>query len=178
MEALAQTHSIAVHWHAFELRPKGSPPMPPEYRARIEAFRPQLHQIARERYGVELNQGPFGMDSRPAHIAAQVAAAYGRGAEFHDRALRAYWQEARALDDPDTLLAIAQEAGLERDSFMAGLRNPLFERQVDEDIAQAAAYGLSGVPALIFAGKYLVSGAQPVDVLRRVVDKVREETAA
>jgi predicted DsbA family dithiol-disulfide isomerase len=176
LEALAKTHPVDVYWHAFELRPKGSPPMPPEYQARIEAFRPQFHQIARERYSVEMNPGPSGMDSRPAHIGAKVAAAHGRGAEFHDRALRAYWQEARAIDAPDALLSIAEAVGLEREDFAAALRNPVFERQVDEDIAQAAAYGLSGVPALIFAGKYLVSGAQPADVLRRIVEKVREES--
>lgn len=122
-----------------------------------------------------MNPGPFGMDSRPAHIGMKVATAHGRGAEFHDRVMRAYWQQARAIDDPAVLAAIAADTGLEAGAFTAGLADPAYERQVDEDIDQAAAYGLTGVPALIFAGKYLVSGAQPVDVLRRVVDKVREE---
>jgi len=34
---------------------------------------------------------------------------------------------------------------------------------------------LTGVPALIFNNRYLVSGAQPYEVLRQVVEKVQEE---
>jgi predicted DsbA family dithiol-disulfide isomerase len=36
-------------------------------------------------------------------------------------------------------------------------------------------YGLDGVPALVFADKYLVSGAQPYNVLKQVVEKVQAE---
>lgn len=175
MEALSQTHAVDVHWRSFELRPKNSPPIPPEYRARIEAGRPQLHQIARERYGVELNPGPFGVDSRPALIGGKVAEAHGRGPEYHAAVLAGYWKEARKIDDLETLVSLAEQAGLERAEFLVGLGDPLFERQVDADVEQAQMYGLSGVPAIVFSEKYLVSGAQPVEVLRRVADQVRGE---
>jgi predicted DsbA family dithiol-disulfide isomerase len=39
----------------------------------------------------------------------------------------------------------------------------------------ARQYGLNGVPALVFDNRYLVSGAQPFDVLRRVVDQITAE---
>ena len=59
-------------------------------------------------------------------------------------------------------------------SYRAALEDPAFIRQVDDDIRQAASSGISGVPAMVFAGKYLVSGAQPPEVLRQVTAKVRE----
>ena len=50
-----------------------------------------------------------------------------------------------------------------------------FDAEVSADVELAHEYGLNGVPALIFENKYLVSGAQPYDTLRRVVEKVQEE---
>src|SRR5699024_4836834 len=70
---LQREHDVAITWHAFELRPRGSPPMPPECRAQIEAGQPRLLAMAREQYGLALNAGPFGIDSRPALIGEQYA---------------------------------------------------------------------------------------------------------
>ena len=39
------------------------------------------------------------------------------------------------------------------------------------DVQQAFDYGLSGVPALVFNNKYLVSGAQPYELLAQVADQ-------
>ena len=166
---------VEVHWRSFELRPKGAPPVPPEYRQRIEAMRPQLYAIARERYHRELNQGPFGIDSRPALIGAKYAEAQGKGAEYHDAVMRAYWQEARDIGDRAVLADIAAAVGLDRDEFLAALDDPAFDAQVQADIDLAYAYGLNGVPALVFDNRYLVSGAQPPDVLRRIVTQIAAE---
>ncbi len=166
-----------VHWRSYELRPAGSPPIPPEYKARIEAGRPRLVAIARENYHREINQGPFGINSRLALTGAKYAEAAGAGPAYHDAVMRAYWQEARDIGDRDVLADIAVAVGLERDAYLAALDNPEYDAQVqaDEDLAQA--YRLNGVPALVFADKYLISGAQPADVLRRVLDQVAQELA-
>lgn len=166
---------IEVHWRSFELRPKGSPPVPPEYRARIEAMKPQLLAIARERYHREINQGPFGIDSRPALIGEKFAEAHGKGGAYHEAMMRAYWQEARNIGDRAVLADVAQRIGLVRDEFLAALDDPIYDAQVQADIEIAHTYGLNGVPALIFDNRYLVSGAQPAEVLRRVVAQVLAE---
>ena len=164
-----------MYWRSFELRPKGSPPMPPEYRARIEAGRPRLVQMAREQYGLEINQGPFGIDSRPALIAAKYAEAQGVGEAFHAAVFRAYWQQAESIADLDVLARIGAEVGLEREGLLAALDDPRYAAEVDEDIAIAQAHGMTGVPALVFDLKYLVTGAQPLATLRQVVEKVQAE---
>jgi predicted DsbA family dithiol-disulfide isomerase len=167
--------AIDIHWRSFELRPKGSPPMPPEYRQRIEAMKPQLFAIARERYHREINQGPFGIDSRPALIGAKFAESQGLGNEYHEAVMRAYWQEARNIGDRNVLADIAEAVGLVRDEYLAALDDLAFDAQVQADIDIAHAYGLNGVPALVFANRYVVSGAQPADVLRRVLNQVAAE---
>jgi predicted DsbA family dithiol-disulfide isomerase len=149
--------------------------MPPEYRARIEASRPLLQKRAREQYGLELNAGPSGIDSRPALVAEKFAIAEGKGETFHKAVMQAYWQEASAIDDRGVLKEIAESVGLHTDNFSSVLENSTFDAEVSSDIALAEEYGLTGVPALVFDNTYLVMGAQPYDVLKNVVERVQND---
>lgn len=152
--------------------------MPPEYRARIEAGRPQLYAIARERYQREMNPGPSGINSRLALIGEKFAETIALGAAYHDAVMAAYWAEARDISDRTVLAEIAHGAGIDRDLFLAALDDPAYDRMVATDVDTARLYGLNGVPALIFNNKYLVSGAQPVEVLRQVVERIVAEDSA
>ncbi len=122
-----------------------------------------------------MNPGPFGIDSRPALVGVKYAESQGLGNVFHAAVLSAYWQEAQAIDDLGVLAGIAAACGLDENAFRAALTDPAFIAEVDDDIAQAAAYGLQGVPALIFAEKYLVPGAVPYETLVQVVEEVKRK---
>ena len=175
---LKESHDVEVVWHSYELRPKGSPPMTEAYRARIEASQPRLKQMAREHYGVELKSGPFGIDSRTALIGDKYAESQGKGDAYHAATFRAYWQEGHNIEDRAVLLDIAQSVGLDANKFSAALDEPIYEDAVLFDIEEAQKFGLSGVPALIFAGKYLVSGAQPYESLVKIVGQVQAREVA
>ena len=47
---------------------------------------------------------------------------------------------------------------------------------IDENRRLATSAGINAIPAHVFDRRYLVLGAQPYDVLKEVVDKVRQET--
>jgi predicted DsbA family dithiol-disulfide isomerase len=147
--------------------------MPESYRQRIEAGRPRLEAIAQEHYGLTLNPGPTGISSRKALIGAKYAESQGAGDAYHKATLRAYWQEARSIDDVDVLRAIAASVGLDPDTFAAALNDTAYDTAVQGDVVQAYRMGISGVPALVFERKYLVSGAQPYDVLKQVVEQIQ-----
>lgn len=149
--------------------------MSPERRAQIEASRPQFAERAREQYGLEVHAGPFGINSRPALVAEKYAESQGKGDEFHDAVMKAYWQQARDISQTDVLQEIAASVGLDTGNFVSVLENPEFDGEVDTDIDLAHEYGLNGVPALVFDNKYLVSGAQPYDLLKQVVERVQTE---
>lgn len=91
--------------------------------------------------------------------------------------MHAYWQEERAIDDKEELKALAASVGLDGDACIASLSDPALDEEVSEDVELAHEYGLNGVPALIFENKYLVSGAQPYDLLKQVVEKIQQEEA-
>ena len=177
MDRLQQEHDVTVTWRAYELRPRGAPPLPPEFRARIEAGRPRFAAMAREQYGLEVNPGPFGIDSRPALIGEQYAKERGLGEAYHRAVAEAYWQHAQRIDDPRVLAEIAAAVGIKREAFLAALGSADLAAAVDADIAEARANDMTGVPALVFDDRYLVMGAQPYRVLEQVVERCEAEAA-
>jgi len=139
---------------------------------RIKAARPRFAALADAMYGLKIKSGPFGINSRPAMIGAKYAATQGKPEAYNKAMLKAYWQEGRDISDLAVMRDVAQRVGLDADEFEAALDNTEFEAEVDVDIWQARRYGLDGVPAMIFASKYLVVGAQPYDELRLVVEQI------
>ena len=166
---------IDIHWRSFELRPKNAPPIPADYREKIEAGRPQLYATARETYGLEMNPGPFGIDSRPALIGAKFAEAAGLGAAYNEAVMRVYWQEASDISDHAVLIDLAENVGLDAQEFADALADPAYIAQVDQDIDMARTYGLNSVPSLVFDNKYLIPGAQPLEALQNAVESIASE---
>jgi predicted DsbA family dithiol-disulfide isomerase len=131
--------------------------------------------MAREQYGLEINPGPLDTNSRPALVLEKYAQAEGKGAAFHVTTMRTYWEQARDIGDPAVLKEIAEEVGLSTRDFEQILTSEAFDGQVEADIELAQEYGLTGVPALIFAERYLMVGAQPYSLMKQVVERVIEE---
>ncbi len=90
---------------------------------------------------------------------------------------RAHFNERRNLSDRDVLLDIAASVGLHRAAAKAALDDPDLEARVLAEEAQAWDMNISGVPAMIVEGKFLIPGAQApevyVNALRRVAEKAR-----
>ena len=130
--------------------------------------------MAREQYGLEINVGPFGISSRAALVGAKYAESQGVGEAYNVAMLRAYWQEARDISDTAVLadIATSEDVGLDREAYLAALEDPQWTRAVTADVEQAFQYGLNGVPALILASKYLISGAQPYPALAQAVEEI------
>lgn len=177
LEKLHESHGVTITWKAYELRPAGSPPISAEYLAHIEANTPRLELMAKTQYGLELNRGEFGIDSRPAHVGMKFAESQGKGHDYHKRVFEAYWLEAQNIGNLETLANLAAEVGLERQAFLASLNNADFDAEVSTDQMTAYQYQLRGVPALIFENKYYIPGAQPYDELVRFVEQLEQKLA-
>lgn len=178
MERLHVSHGVEVQWRSFELRPAGSPPISAEYRARIEESRPRLNAVARDQYGLELNPGPFGLNSRPALEAAKWAESKSKGREFNAGVMAAYWQEGRDISRQETLIDIVTRIDLSSAELEEILDSRVYAPEVDADIELAQRLGLSSVPAMVFDERYLVLGAQPYDVLVQAVEQILGEGKA
>jgi predicted DsbA family dithiol-disulfide isomerase len=186
LDSLRKTRSITVEWRAYELRPAHAPPIPPDveaaYRKRIAEGWPRVQQIARERFGLELKrmEEPSPRPTRQAHVGAKYALAQDaeQAEAYHRAVFRAHWQELRNISDVEVLVEIARAVGLDEAGFRSALNDPDHIAAVETDEYWAWQQDLRGVPAFIFAMRYLVSGAQPVEVLQQVADRCLEEGLA
>jgi predicted DsbA family dithiol-disulfide isomerase len=112
-----------------------------------------------------------------AHRLIRWALSAGLQARVVDRLFEAYFVEGRDIGDRGVLSEIAGECGLD-----ARLIEKLFAEGADvdlvrEEIAEAQAIGVSGVPFFIFAGRLGVPGAQEPSVLRRAIAQARQAMA-
>ncbi|MFJ4108581.1 DsbA family oxidoreductase [Oerskovia enterophila] len=112
-----------------------------------------------------------------AHELLHFAKSQGKQVEMKERLLKAYFEQGRHVGRIEELAALAAEVGLDADEVRTVLENGDFEDDVEQDIALARAYGISGVPFFVFNGKYGVSGAQDPAVFTQVLDQVVADAA-
>jgi predicted DsbA family dithiol-disulfide isomerase len=79
--------------------------------------------------------------------------------------------EGQAIGEREVLVRLASEAGLDADEVRAVLASDRYASEVRAEEDAARRLGIQGVPFFIFAGKYAVSGAQPADVMLRVLEQ-------
>ena len=116
-------------------------------------------------------------NTRRSHLLIAHAARRGLQGAVKDRIMRAYFEEGCDIGDPDELVRLGAEVGLNA----AEVRNALILRIGQDGVVaaerHAAVLGISGVPTYIFDGQYTISGAQEVGIFARVFDQVAEFAA-
>ncbi|WP_182526108.1 DsbA family oxidoreductase [Nocardioides dongkuii] len=90
--------------------------------------------------------------------------------------LAAYFTRAQDIGDHAVLIATATDAGLDPDRAADVLGSEEHADAVAADIAQARAYGATGVPFFVVDQRYGVSGAQPSEVFSRLLDQAWAES--
>jgi len=101
---------------------------------------------------------PFAIEAAKASMAAHLQ---GRFWEMHDLLFR-----NRASLDPDKLVSLAGQLGLDVDRFRWDMGDPRIERLIRDDQAVTAQLKLQGVPMFLINGR-LLEGAQPLPSSRR-----------
>lgn len=91
---------------------------------------------------------------------------------------KANFEEGRNVGDEETLLSIAEGAGMERIVVSRLLDSDADSETVKGEIDAARQIGVSGVPCFILQGKYAVMGAQSVETLEDAIRQVGQEVAA
>ena len=112
-----------------------------------------------------------------AHRLLWLAESRGNQIELKERLLRAYFTEGLNISDPDVLVTCATEVGFEAGEVRAFLDSDAGHGEVMEDLAQAAAVGITAVPTLVFNGQLSVPGAQDIDVFERVLERLLAKEA-
>jgi predicted DsbA family dithiol-disulfide isomerase len=112
-----------------------------------------------------------------AHELLHLAKARGLQEPMKERLLSAYFVEGGNVGDVEQLADMAVEVGLDRDEVLAALAAGTFAGDVQADIDQARAYGISGVPFYVIDGRYGISGAQPAETFAQALAQAAGDRA-
>lgn len=186
LERFEHRDDVQVSWHSFELDPK----------APASSERPAAERLA-EKYGMSVEQAEAmhaqmtelaaveglefhldrsrGANTFDAHRLIALAAERGVQDAVKERLMRAYFTEGEPVADPEALVRVVAEAGLDADEARAVLAGDRYAEAVREDERTAARIGISGVPFFVLDRRYGVSGAQPADVLLEALERAWQE---
>jgi predicted DsbA family dithiol-disulfide isomerase len=180
---------VEVEYHSFEL----SPDTPVDFAGSTAEFLserkgmplPQVHRMLEQVTAIAASVGlDYDFDrvvhtnTVLAHELLHLAKARGRQLETAEVLFRAYLVEGRHVGRIDDLVALAAEAGLDPEEARTALETHEYLGAVHADQAQAAAYGIQGVPFFVIDGRYGVSGAQDAEVFAGALRQVAAEQQA
>ena len=111
-----------------------------------------------------------------AHRLLHLAGERGVQDAVKERLLRATFTEGEPVADHKVLVRLAAEAGLDADEAREVLQSGDYADEVRADQRDAQRFGITGVPFFVIDRTYGVSGAQPAEALRQVLDKAWEDS--
>jgi predicted DsbA family dithiol-disulfide isomerase len=174
---------VTVEWRSFELDP--STP------ARVELT---MDEVLERKYGMSPDQATtanaqmtalaakVGLEYHldrvqigntfDAHRIIHLAAHEGLGGAMKERLLAAYFTEGRSVSDHGTLTLLAAEVGLDPARVAEVLAGDEYADEVRADEARAVELGSTGVPFFVVDERFGIPGAQPPDVLLRLIQRV------
>lgn len=188
-QALAETGVLAkLRWHPFELNPN------------MGAEGQNLREHIMEKYGSTEEQSRaaraqitdlgaslgfafnFDDDSKivntfQAHQLLDWAEEQGRQHPLKLALFKSYFTDQQDVSDPEVLLACVDDAGLETETARRVLETSSQAESVRQKQAFWTSRGITGVPAMVFAGKYLVTGAQGVENYIQILERCLQEAA-
>ena len=179
---------VDVEYHSFELAPDTPVDFagtPKDYLAERKGISPEQVDLMLARVtGIAASVGlDYDYDhvhqtnTIKAHELLHFAKSRGRQIDMKERLLKAYFVDGRHVGRIEDLAELAAEIGLDRDEVVSVLTDQTYLPDVKADVAQAAAYGIKGVPFFVFDEKYGVSGAQDPAAFANVLEQVVSERA-
>lgn len=190
LAGLPHAGHVEVVWRAFELDPAA-----PRERDRGTSYAERLAQ----KYGTSIGEARA-MITRMTNVAAAEGLAFdferiwpGNTFDAHrllhfaavrgvqdavkERFLRGYLTEGEPIGDPDVLVRLASEGGLDGADVRAILEGDAYSQEVRADEATAQTRDIRGVPFFWIGGAHGVSGAQPASVLLQILTQAWNELA-
>ena len=181
-----QRDEITVAWHSYQLDPS----LPEHYDGTegeylasrkgmpVEQVREMFGHVAEQAAGEGL---AYDFDrlvvanSARAHQLLHLAKERGVADAVKEGLLSGHFEHGLDIGDVDALVRVGVAAGLDEGEVRASLEDGRYEAAVAADIDMARQIGVTGVPFVVVDMKYAVSGAQPPEVFREVVDKALAE---
>ena len=181
---------VEVTWHSYQL----DPTLPEHYDGTEseylasrkgmpeEQVRQMFGHVAEEAAGEGLAYDFDALvvaNSARAHELLHLAKERGVAGAVKEALLSGHFEHGADIGDVDTLVRVGVDAGLDEAEIRAALEDGRYRPSVEADVSAARHIGVTGVPFVVVDMKYAVSGAQPPEVFREVLQKAwAEQTPA
>ncbi|HUP86604.1 MAG TPA: DsbA family oxidoreductase [Acidimicrobiales bacterium] len=187
LASFAHGDEVSVVWRSFELDPRAPRERQGDYASRLakkygmsgDRAMATLHHMtdvaAEEGLEFDFARTRAG-NTFDAHRVLHLAAERGVQGAVKERLLRAYFTEGEPIGDPDTLVRLAGEAGLDEGEVKDVLSGDAFGAHVRADEAAAEELDVTGVPFFLVDRRFAVAGAQSTDVFVRVLERAWEKS--
>lgn len=162
---------------SFDLHPEYPPEGIPreELEARYpEGFRARVQMLI-EQAGFTYNPPDVVPNSKMSLQLAEFARDEGRFDEVHEALFRAHWSHNRDIGSAETLMQIAEEAGLDPGEANQVISGGRYEDRIALTTQSAYHLGTGGVPAWLIDDQAVISGAQPHEVFARSLSQLGHE---
>jgi predicted DsbA family dithiol-disulfide isomerase len=182
LEMFEHRDEVTVTWRSFELDPDApleregerAAHLAAKYGVSVEEARAMEDRMAQAAAGdgIEMRfDRARGGNTFDAHRLVHLAAAHGRQDEAKERLFRAYFTDGELVSDPDTLVRLAAEIGLEESEVREVLASDRYADAVREEEQIAARMGIGGVPFFVVDRAVGASGAHPPEALLTLLEE-------
>ncbi len=185
LKDLPDGEDIEVINRSYELNPSASrtesensvKSLADKYGFSLEDARQRMEgvQIMAQKHGLDMNIFETrGANTHDLHRLVHLARAKGREEEMMEALFKAHFVKGMSLNDRDSIIQTALEAGLDLKETEELLDTDLYHESVTDDRRKAESLGIRGVPHFLFDGKYAVSGAQPKEAFLDVYNRAKK----
>ncbi|TDV39130.1 putative DsbA family dithiol-disulfide isomerase [Paraburkholderia caballeronis] len=170
--------------HPFELNPQMRPEGEDivEYLGKKYGRTPgqiaETQAMIRERgdsVGFEFGPRTRAYNTFDAHRLLHWAGIEGKQLPLKLALLRAYHGDGKDPSDHDVLVEAAQPVGLDATAARDVLQSGRYADEVRAEEHEYQAMGIQSVPSIIFNGRYLVTGGQPVEAFEQAIRQILAE---
>ena len=113
-----------------------------------------------------------------AHRLIRWAKATGNQSAVVQQLFRRYFEQGQDISDHQTLLDVAESAGMEREVVARLLESDADSDLLHEEEDAARRMGVTGVPCFVVGGRYVLQGAQDVETWKKVITEISDAIAA
>ncbi|MEI5995004.1 DsbA family oxidoreductase [Candidatus Enterococcus mansonii] len=118
---------------------------------------------------------PTSMSGLLAAKAASVVGGQNGYWDAFDALQEALFVNNQNIEDLNVIQSVIKKTAIDFEKWQQAFNDPETLDLVEEDFRLATAYQLSGVPALIVNGKYLINGAQPLEQVLQALQTIKEK---
>lgn len=183
IEELGIADQVEIQWQPFELNPQMSPEgedvvehISRKYGSTREEgieSRKQMTALGEELgFSFDFFEGMRMVNTRNVHILLGYAKEFGKQTELKIRLFEAFFSHRKDISDRAVLSVELQHLGLDAEDALLRLDREQSRVEIELEEEHWKSLGISSVPTVVFNRSSALTGAQPVDMYKRVLSEL------